>query len=159
MSGATYRMTPHQTLTVRRSDAEVLEVEATWTGGGSMPPAHFHPAQDEHFELVEGRLRVLIGGAERLLSPGDVLDIPRGTVHAMTATDGGARAVWQTRPALHTERFFAAMDAAQSRGGSLLDVIPAARAHAAEIRFTKPPAWLQGPLFAVLGLIGRLRRR
>lgn len=159
MSGATYRMTPHQTLTVRHSDAEVLEVEATWTGGGSLPPAHYHPAQDEHFEILEGRLRVLMDGAERLLSPGDVLDIPRGAVHAMTATDGGARAVWQTRPALRTEQFFAAMDAAQSRGGSLLDVIPVARAHAAEVRFTKPPTWLQGPLFAVLGLVGRLRRR
>jgi mannose-6-phosphate isomerase-like protein (cupin superfamily) len=158
MSAATYRMTPHQTLTVRRSDDEVLEVEATWSGGGALPPAHFHPAQDEHFEILEGRLRVLVDGAEHLLSPGDVLDIPRGTVHAMTATAGGARAIWQTRPALRTEQFFAAMDAAQSRGGSLLDFVPVARAHTAEVRFTTPPVWLQGPLFAVLGLVARRRR-
>lgn len=159
MTAATYRMTPHQTLTVRRSDAEVLVVEATWTGGGGLPPAHFHPAQDEHFEILEGGLRVLIDGEERQFGPGDVLDIPRGTVHAMTATPDGARAIWETRPALRTEQFFAAMDTAQSRGGSLLDFVPVARAHTAEVRFTKPPTWSQGPLFAVLGLVARLRRR
>jgi mannose-6-phosphate isomerase-like protein (cupin superfamily) len=159
MSAATYRMTPHQTLTVRRSDVEILEVEATWTGGGTLPPAHFHPAQDEHFEILEGQLRVLLDGEERQFGPGDVLDIPRGTVHAMTATADGARAIWQTRPALRTEQFFAAMDAAQSRGGSLLDLVPVARAHAAEVRFTKPPTWLQRPLFAILSLVASLRRR
>lgn len=52
MSNTTYRMSPHQTLTVRRSSAdtggELLEVEATWSGDGALPPAHFHPDQDEH---------------------------------------------------------------------------------------------------------------
>lgn len=164
MSDATFRLSAHQTLTVRRSSAdtggELLEVEAMWSGGGAMPPAHFHPAQDEHFEVVDGHLRVLVDGAELVLGPGDVLDVPRGTVHAMTAArDDGARAVWQTRPALRTERFFAAMDAAAQRGGSLLDVVPVARAHTAEVRFTNPPPWLQGPLFAVLGMIAKLLRR
>jgi quercetin dioxygenase-like cupin family protein len=163
MSDATYRLSAHQTLVVRRSGTdtggELLEVEATWSGGGPLPPAHFHPAQDEHFEMIEGRLRVLVDGQESLLGPGDVLDVPRGAVHAMAATDGGARAIWQTRPALRTEQFFAAMSAAQSRGGSLLDFVPVARAHTAEVRFTTPPPWIQGPLFGVLGLIARLRRR
>lgn len=157
MTDATYRLSPHQTLTVRRSDAEVLEVEAAWTGGGALPPAHFHPSQDEHFEVLEGTLRVLLDGAEREVGAGEVLDIPRGTVHAMTASDGPARAIWQTRPALRTESFFAGMDAAQQSGGSLLDFVPVARAHAAEVRFVKPPPVVQGPLFALLGLVARLR--
>jgi hypothetical protein len=109
--------------------------------------------------MLEGRLRVLVEGDERMLGPGDVLDVPRGSVHTMTATDDGARAIWQTRPALRTEQFFAAMSAAQDRGGSLLDFVPVARAHTAEVRFTKPPPWLQGPLFAVLGVASRLLRR
>ncbi len=159
MSEATYRLGPHQTLTVKRSSADVLEVEATWSGDGALPPAHFHPDQDEHFEVLDGQLRVLLDGEERLLGPGDTLDVPRGTVHAMTATHDGARAIWQTRPAMRTEQFFAAMDAAQHRGGSLLDFAPVARAHTAEVRFTKPPRWLQGPLFAVLAMTARLLRR
>jgi hypothetical protein len=80
-------------------------------------------------------------------------------VHAMTATDGWARALWQTRPALRTEEYFAGMDAAQRSGGSLLDLVPVVRAHTAEVRFTKPPRLVQGPLFAVLGLAAKLLRR
>ena len=34
--------------------------------GGSPPPAHFHPAQDEHFEVLAG-LTVRAGGEERIL--------------------------------------------------------------------------------------------
>lgn len=163
MAGTTYSLSPQQTLTVRKSGAdtggELLEVESAWSGGGRMPPAHFHPAQDEHFEIVEGTVRVLVDGTERLLGPGAVLDVPRGTVHAMTAVDGAARAIWQTRPALRTEAFFAGMDAAQRRGGSLLDLVPVIRAHTAEVRFTSPPRTVQGPLFAIVGLAAKVLRR
>lgn len=163
MSEPTYHLSPRQTVTIRRSGAdtggELLEVEAAWTGGGDLPPAHFHPSQDEHFEVTEGRLRVVIDGEERVLTAGDTLDVPRGTVHAMTATDTGARATWQTRPALRTEEFFAAMDAAHQRGGSIADFVPVARAHRAEIRFTSPPQWLQRPLFAILAVAGKRRKR
>lgn len=163
MIGSSYRLSPHQTLSVRTSSAdtggELLEVEATWTAGGDLPPAHLHPAQHEHFEVVEGTLRVLVGDAERLLEAGDTLDIPAGTVHAMTASNGPARAIWQTRPALRTEEYFAKMDGALSHGGSLLAYAPVFRAHAAEVRLTKPPRWIQGPLFAVLGLVAKLLGR
>lgn len=33
------------------------------------------------------------------------------------------------------------------------------RAHAAEVRLVKPPAWIQRPLFAVLAAAGKLLRR
>lgn len=160
---ATYKLSSQQTLTVTKSGTDtggaLLELEATWTGGGPLPRAHFHPAQTEHFEVTDGRLRVVLDGEERVLEPGDVLDVPPGTVHAMTAADEGARAVWQIRPALRTQELFAALSDAHSRGGSLLDFVPVARAHTAEIRFTKPPPPVQVPLFAVLDLVARLRRR
>lgn len=163
MTASVYRMSSQQTLTVRKSSTEtggeLLEVESTWSSGGDLPTTHCHPSQDEHFEVVAGKLRVLVDGMERVLTPGDVLDVPRGTVHAMAAADGAAKAIWQTRPALDTEAFFAGLDAAQRRGGSLLDLAPVVRAHAAEVRFTKPPRFVQRPLFAVLGLTARVMRR
>lgn len=163
MTGATYRRSAVQTMTVRRSgedsDGEVLEVESTWAEGGDLPPAHFHPAQDEHLEVLEGTLRVSLDGTVREVGPGEVLEIPRGTVHAMAATTGDARAIWQTRPALATESFFAGIDGVQRRGGSLLDLAPVVRAHAAEVRFTPPPRIVQAPLFAALGLVARVRGR
>lgn len=163
MTGATYRLSPQQTLTVTTAASDTggewLEVESTWSGGDKLPPAHFHPAQDERFEILEGELRADLAGSALRLGPGDVLDVPRGTVHAMTATKAGARAVWQTRPALRTEEFFAAMDAAQRRGGSVLDLVPVVRAHAAEVRVMKPPRPIQGTVFAVLALVAKLLGR
>lgn len=163
MAEVIYRLSAQQSVTVRRSGTdtggELLELEAVWSGEGSLPPAHLHPSQQERFEVVEGRVRVRIGADERLLGPGDVLDVPRETVHAMTAAGDGARAIWQIRPALRTEEFFAGLDAVQRRGGSLLDVLLVAREHTAEVRYTRPPRWAQGPIFAVAGLVARLRRR
>jgi mannose-6-phosphate isomerase-like protein (cupin superfamily) len=163
MTETTYRMSPQQTITVTRSGADtrgaLLEVESTWSGAGDLPPARYHPGQDERFEIVEGRLRVLIDGAERVLGPGDVVDVPCGAVHAMTAVDGPARAIWQTRPALRTEAFFAGIDAAQRRGGSLLALAPVIREHSGEVRYTNPPWMIQRPLFAVLTVAARILRR
>jgi hypothetical protein len=54
------------------SGAEVLAVEARWTRGGALPPTHLHPAQDERFEVLDGRLPVLVRGGEPTPGPGHV---------------------------------------------------------------------------------------
>jgi len=113
----TYRLTESETLTVSVRTPELFEVEGVWGPGGSAPPSHLHPAQDERFEVLEGALRVRLDGAERDLAAGEVLEIPRGTVHAMWNPGGvPARARWQTRPALRTEEWFATVDRAQRAG-------------------------------------------
>jgi quercetin dioxygenase-like cupin family protein len=100
-----------QTLTFRHTTAqtagELLEVESSWAGAGPQPPEHYHPYQEERFEVLEGELRAQVGGAEHVLHAGDTLDLPAGTPHSMwNPGPGRARAVWQTRPALKTEAFF-----------------------------------------------------
>ena len=104
-------------MTVRESTAELLEVEGTWSASGKPPPKHFHPAQDEHFEVLEGTLRARIDGEQGDLGPGDVIDVPRGAVHQMwNPGTEPARALWQTRPAGRTEQWFAAIDALHREG-------------------------------------------
>jgi hypothetical protein len=88
-----------------------------------------------------------------------VIEVPRGTPHAMIAGDSGARALWQTRPALRTQDFFAGIDQAQQAGGSMLDLMAVVSRHSAEVRFTKPPAPVQPPLFAIARVIAKLRGR
>ena len=39
----TLRISPHQTLTVLRSDADVFEVESVYEAGGAAPLPHFQP--------------------------------------------------------------------------------------------------------------------
>src|SRR5579884_4036201 len=92
-------------LTLLRISAEVLEMEASYTGEGGLPAEHFHPRQDEHFEVLEGAVRAVVDGAERRYAAGEAFAIPAGTPHQM-AGDGPARLRWQVRPALRTAEFF-----------------------------------------------------
>ncbi len=60
---------------VRITD-EVLEMEGSYSGEGSLPPEHFHPHQDEHFEVLEGAVRAVVAGQERRYGAGEAFDIP-----------------------------------------------------------------------------------
>jgi mannose-6-phosphate isomerase-like protein (cupin superfamily) len=107
-------ITPGETLDVLARTPEALVLEATYAPGGSAPPAHYHPAQDEHFEVRAGTLRVEVSGVERDLDAGETLDIPRGTSHRMWNPHAQpARSHWETRPAGRTEDWFAALASLQ----------------------------------------------
>src|SRR3954447_22529479 len=109
--GDELKLTPHETLTIRRVESGLLEVEAVYGASEKPPPPHLHPQQDEHFEVVAGSLRAQVDGSDRTLAAGDELDIPRGTVHQMwNPGPAEARVVWQTKPAGRTEQFWRAVD-------------------------------------------------
>src|SRR3954453_5845023 len=111
------RLTGSETVAIRASSPELLEVEGSWEGGGKAPPAHYHPDQDEHFEVLDGRLKLKVEGDEHELGRGAVVDIPEGTAHQMwNPFDTEARATWRTRPALRTEDWFRAIDRLHQEG-------------------------------------------
>jgi mannose-6-phosphate isomerase-like protein (cupin superfamily) len=89
------------------SGGQLLEVEAEWVPKSHRPLPHFHPSQDEHFEILDGEVTVKLGKEQRVLRAGDSVDIPRGTVHTFANTGSTvARAKWQVRPAQRTEFMF-----------------------------------------------------
>jgi mannose-6-phosphate isomerase-like protein (cupin superfamily) len=88
-----------------RVDADVLEMEASYTGEAGMPPMHLHPNQSERFEILEGSMRTNIGNEEGLYEAGQVFEVPVGTPHQMAA-EGPTRMRWEVRPALRTAEFF-----------------------------------------------------
>lgn len=109
MRGDIITLTESQSLEIIESTTESLTVVSTWAAGpGKPPPRHFHPQQDERFEVLEGELTVAVGrGEPRALGAGDVIDIPRGTPHLMwNATSRPARATWRVTPGLRTEEMF-----------------------------------------------------
>ena len=59
-------------------DHTLLEIELA-PGGGNTP--HYHKTYDEHFEVVEGTLEVLVGKETRILRPGQKAAAPRNTLH------------------------------------------------------------------------------
>jgi quercetin dioxygenase-like cupin family protein len=86
-------------------EPELLQMEASYGGTGQFPPKHFHPSQDEHFEVLEGTVRTIVDGEERSYDAGDTFDVPAGAVHQLAA-DPPARLKWEVRPALRTAEFF-----------------------------------------------------
>jgi quercetin dioxygenase-like cupin family protein len=137
-----YRLTEHEVVRVRERHAELLEAEL-FLAPGRMPPAHRHPSQDERFHVIEGVLRVRIDGTLIDVCPGEDVDIPRGASHSMgAATDIPVHAVWLTRPALSTEAWWAALDAASRRSPSgrvpLCQSARALRAHRREFQLALP---------------------
>ena len=159
------KLTPKESLTVRSSTPDMLEVEAEYGPSGSPPPKHLHPEQDEHFEVLAGELRARVDGEERTLKAGDTLDVPRRTPHQMWNPGGEpARVRWQTRPAGRTEQWFRALDALQREGRVGKDGMPGPLAFGVYLteyrdvfRLAVAPDPLLRPALALLGLAGRLR--
>lgn len=84
---------------------ELLEMEAFYSGEGGLPREHFHPFQDEHFEVLEGAVTAVIEGRRQRYVAGDAFEIPARTPHQM-AGDGVARVRWEVRPSMRTAEFF-----------------------------------------------------
>jgi mannose-6-phosphate isomerase-like protein (cupin superfamily) len=102
------------TTTAAESGGRLHEMRATYAADSPWAPAHLHPRQDEHFRVVEGRLRFRVEGRERTLLAGESLDIPSGMVHQVrNEGDERAVAIWQTRPALRTAEFLEALAVAR----------------------------------------------
>ena len=84
---------------------ELLEMEATYSGTGGMPPEHLHPEQVERFTVLEGAVRAIVNGEERRYQEGESFEVPAGAPHQMGA-EGPTRTRWEVRPAMRTAEFF-----------------------------------------------------
>jgi quercetin dioxygenase-like cupin family protein len=152
----------HKTAT--ETNGELLEMEACYAAEGVYPPEHYHPYQDEHFEVLKGRLQVRLNGREYSFQAGQTIDIPRGTAHTMR--NGGsteAKVIWQVRPAMKTQAFFEtlyglAADGQTDRHGrpKLLQLAVLLRDYRDEFVLTRPALPIQKLFFGALASVGRL---
>jgi quercetin dioxygenase-like cupin family protein len=164
LTGRTFKLTPSESVRVLRDEPDLLEVEGSWGPNGSPPPKHFHPDQDERFEVLEGALTARVDGEQRELRPGDVLEIPRGAVHQMwNAGDSPLRATWQTSPAGRTGQWFEAIDELRSSGRVGRNGMPGPLAFGAYLTEYRDVFRLAGPqpvlspALKLLGALGRLK--
>jgi quercetin dioxygenase-like cupin family protein len=156
-----YRLTDHEVVRVREGSQQLLEAEL-FLEPGRMPPSHRHPSQDERFQVIEGVLQVRIDGALFDVGPGEELEVPRGSAHSMGVSgDVPVRAVWLTRPALSTEAWWAALDAAGRRSASGRVPLPVKarvlRAHRREFQLALP-RFVTAPLLLILSWLPPWRR-
>ena len=66
--------------TSEETGGEHTLIEIELAPGGENTP-HYHKTYDEHFEVVEGTLEVLVGKETRVLRPGQKAVAPRNTLH------------------------------------------------------------------------------
>lgn len=162
--GETLKLTPTESVEIRSSTAEALEVEATYGTGAKRPPKHFHPSQDERFEVLSGSLRASVDGRERTLAAGETIEIPRGTVHQMwNPSPEPARVLWRTSPGGRTERWYRSIDRLHREGRVGGGGMPGPLAFAVflteyrDVFRLAGPDWLLRPALAALALLGRAR--
>ncbi len=157
------KLTPYESVEIVSTSPECLEVKAAYTAAGT-PPRHWHPEQDEEFELLTGTLVVELAGSERRLTAGETIEIPRRTVHRMWAVgEEQATALWRTSPPGRTEQWFRAIDALHREGRVGRDGMPGPLAFGVMLseyrdvfRLAGPDPLLR-PALAALGALGRAR--
>lgn len=90
--------------TSKNTGGRLLEMVAIYAPHSREPLAHYHPAQDEDFIVMEGVLSVKMNGVPRLYKAGEQFHVPQGTVHSMWNASASQTVInWQVRPAMNTE--------------------------------------------------------
>ncbi len=99
------------------TDGRLLVFDLHLPPGAHVPAGHVHPAQEERFTVVSGRMRFRLGRRTVDAGPGDTVAIPRGASHWFgNAGDEDAWARVEVRPALRMEEMFRRTEALAGLG-------------------------------------------
>jgi quercetin dioxygenase-like cupin family protein len=146
-------------------DGKAVRVELWVDPGGGVPP-HIHPAMEERFEVVSGRMEFLAGRKWTSAGPGESATVSPGVRHAYrNRGDEPAHAVCRATPASSLQEFLedaAAMARAgkMTRGGfptspsALVEALGLLARHQDMVVMTyplMPPLPVQRLLFRLVG--------
>ena len=146
------------------SAGELLMVDAYVRPGGAVTGEHVHPAIEDYFTVVRGRVGFRLDGRATIARLGQRLHVPAGTAHdRWNAGEGEALITVEIRPGGRFEEMIAnlfglAQDGKTNASGmpNLLQAALFAREFEDVLYITKPPRAVQKVLFTVLAPIARL---
>ena len=147
------------------SGGELLVIDLYVRPGGAVSGEHVHPAIEESFTVVRGRVGFRLDGRDSIAELGQRLHVPAGVAHDWwNAGDEEAHVIVEISPATRFEEavcniFGLARDGKTNAKGmpNLLQLALIAREFDDVIHFTKPPRWVQRLLFGLLAPIARAR--
>lgn len=154
----------HFLVTSRQTQGRELVLQSSWRGHSPEPPAHYHPGQEELFEVLQGQLTVRLAGELHQLQAGQQLRIGPGQPHSMwNAAEERAIARWTTRPARRTEELLETTFSLAQAGLVRPDGTPGLLQAAVlltefdqEFRLARPARWAQRLVFGLLRPVARL---
>ena len=147
------------------SGGELFQAEISMPAGNYVIESHFHPSQEERFEVLSGQMAVRVGNALQYVREGEDAVVPVRTTHSYwNAGRGELRILYEHRPALVSAEVFFLTYFGLSRAGKLsstgqMNLLQSAvliREVGDFIRPPMPPLAIQGPLFAALAAIGEI---
>lgn len=143
-------------------DGENLIVD-TWLEPGGKLPEHLHPRQEERWSVLEGRIRLGLGNAKRVIGPEDgEMIVSPGTKHSIASvTDHEAHLRCLVVPALGLQAFLEDSAAAAREGLFMRGGIPRKprgarwaagflKRHRDDVVMTFPPSFVQRAMIATL---------
>jgi mannose-6-phosphate isomerase-like protein (cupin superfamily) len=134
--------------------------------GGFVPGGeHIHDHCYEHFDVLEGRMSLVVDGQELVVGPGEQVTVPRGAAHRWwNSGEGEVRARVRIEPALRFEEMILVLWGLCADGHTNAEETPSpllgsllATRYRKEIRFRKPPGLVQQVLFPPLAALARRR--
>jgi quercetin dioxygenase-like cupin family protein len=145
------------------SEGELLEVDTYVRPGGAVTGEHIHPAIEETFTVVRGRVGFRFNGRESIAELDRPLRVPAGVAHDWwNAGEEEAHIIVEIRPGERFEEmarnlFGLAQDGKTNSKGmpNLLQAAIFAREFSDVLYFTKPPLVVQRLLFGGLAAIAR----
>jgi mannose-6-phosphate isomerase-like protein (cupin superfamily) len=151
--------------TAADTGGELLQIDLELSPDGHVPGMHVHPAQEERFEVVSGRMKFRKGMRTVEAEAGDVVVVPAGTAHKFSNTgDETAVVRVEVRPALEMERLFETTVALAEEGRTTkkgmpkpLDLVLFVSEFRREVRGPGSPGWVQRASLAPLAWFARRR--
>ncbi|MFN9590872.1 MAG: cupin domain-containing protein, partial [Bacteroidota bacterium] len=67
--------------TAKDTEGQRVSIKMTLKSKGEQVPNHFHALQDEHFEILSGKLTVLLDGKQREIGVGEKITLPKNKPH------------------------------------------------------------------------------
>ena len=67
--------------TAKDTDGQSVSIKMTLKSKGEQVPNHFHALQDEHFEILSGKLTGLLDGKQREIGVGEKITLPKNKPH------------------------------------------------------------------------------
>ncbi|MFT3824206.1 MAG: cupin domain-containing protein [Chitinophagaceae bacterium] len=145
-------------LTGEDTEGRSLEMESHYPALSPEPLTHYHPNQEEIFQVLKGELTVRMNGEIKVYVKGDTLCIPKGTPHSMwNAGFGNTIVHWKVMPALDMEYFLTTMMLLANTGRTNKSGIPPLplrvfllKKYQHTFRLSNPSSGLLNILFIVL---------